>query len=53
MKKLLTIANITIGSWIGWWIGEHVGIMTAYFLSVFGAAAGFYFGRKLMSNYLE
>jgi uncharacterized protein YneF (UPF0154 family) len=53
MKKILTIICISAGSWIGWWIGEHVGIMTAYFLGVVGAAAGLYFGRKLMSSYLE
>ena len=52
MKKLLLILSITIGGWIGWWIGEHIGIMTAYFLSVLGAAAGLYFGRKIMSNYM-
>lgn len=53
MKKILIILSISIGSWTGWWLGEHIGIMTAYFLSVLGAAAGLYFGRKLMSNYLE
>ena len=53
MKKLLILIFISIGSWIGWWLGDHVGIMTAYIVSVFGAAAGLYFGRKFMSNYLE
>ena len=53
MKKILIILSISIGGWIGWWIGEHVSIMTAYFLGVLGSAAGLYFGRKLMSNYLE
>jgi len=52
MKKILIILSITIGGWIGWWLGEHIGIMTAYFLSVFGAAAGLYFGRKIMNSYL-
>ena len=53
MKKILIILSITIGGWIGWWIGEFVRFMTAYFLSVFGAAAGLYFDRKLMNNYME
>lgn len=53
MKKLLNIISISVGGWIGWWIGEHIGIMTAYLLSVFGAAAGLYLGRKLMTSYLE
>ena len=53
MKKILILIFISVGGWIGWWIGAYVGIMTAYFLSVVGAAAGLYFGRKFMSNYLE
>ena len=53
MKKILIIIWISIGSWIGWWIGEHAGIMTAYLLSVAGGAAGLYFGRKFMMNYME
>ncbi len=53
MKKLLIIIWISIGGWIGWWIGKHIGIMTAYMLSVVGAAAGLYFGRKIMINYME
>jgi hypothetical protein len=53
MKKVLVILSISIGGWIGWWLGNYIGFMTAYFLSVVGGAAGLYFGRKIMRNYLE
>jgi hypothetical protein len=53
MKKVLVILSISIGGWIGWWLGSYIGFMTAYFLSVVGAAAGLYFGQKIMRNYLE
>jgi hypothetical protein len=53
MKKLLILIIISIGSWIGWWLGSYAGVMTAYLLGVVGAAAGLYFGRKIMSNYME
>jgi hypothetical protein len=53
MKKVLIILSIFIGGWIGWWLGKHVGFMTAYFLSVVGGAAGLYFGRRIMRNYME
>jgi hypothetical protein len=53
MKKVLVILSISIGGWIGWWFGEYFGFMTAYFLSVVGAAAGLYFSRKIMRRYLE
>ena len=53
MKKVLVVLNISIGGWIGWWLGSYIGFMTAYFLSVVGAAAGLYYGRKIMEKYLE
>ena len=53
MKKLLIIVSISIGGWIGWWLGEHFGLMTAYLLSVVGGAAGLYIGRQVMRNYME
>jgi uncharacterized membrane protein YsdA (DUF1294 family) len=53
MKKVLIILSISIGGWIGWWLGKYVGIMTAYFLSVVGGAAGLYIGRQIMRNYME
>ncbi len=53
MKKVLDILSISIGGWIGWWLGNYFGFMTAYFLSVVGAAAGLYFGRKIMRSFLE
>ena len=53
MKKALIILSISIGGWIGWWLGDHVGFMTAYFLSIVGAAAGLYIGRSVMKNYME
>jgi len=53
MKKILIILSISIGGWIGWWLGKYVGFMTAYFLSVIGGAAGLYFGRQIIRNYME
>jgi len=53
MKKVLIVLSISIGGWIGWWLGKYFSFMTSYFLSVVGAAAGLYFGRKIMSNYME
>jgi uncharacterized membrane protein len=53
MKKVLVILSISIGGWIGWRLGSYIGFMTAYFLSVVGAAAGLYYSRKIMEKYLE
>jgi hypothetical protein len=52
MKKVLIFLSISIGGWIGWWVGGHLGFMTAYFLSVAGGAAGLYAGRLVMKKYM-
>jgi hypothetical protein len=36
-----------VGSWLGWWLGDHVGLMTAFILSMIGAGFGLYYGRRL------
>jgi hypothetical protein len=53
MKKVLIFLSISVGGWIGWWLGTHIGFMTAYFLSIFGGAAGLYTGRRVMNRYME
>ena len=37
----------TVGSAIGWWIGNSVGIMTAWAVSFVGFGLGMYMGRRL------
>jgi hypothetical protein len=52
MAKLLVLLGTTLGGAIGWWVGEHIGIMTAFFLSMIGMGAGLYFSRWVVKNYL-
>ena len=47
MEKLLVFVVSTIGSAAGWWLGAHIGIMTAFICSIIGLAAGVWAGRKL------
>jgi hypothetical protein len=44
--KLIVFIGATVGGALGWWIGARIGIMTAFFLSVVGTAAGTYFARR-------
>jgi hypothetical protein len=50
MSKLLAFVGATIGGAVGWWVGQHVGLMTAFCLSIVGTAAGVYFGRRIADN---
>jgi len=49
MLKLLIILGSTIGSYLGWWIGEAVGgeIVLPFCISAIGAAFGIYLGWKV------
>ena len=51
MSKLLVLVGSTIGSYAGWWLGAHIGIMTAFMVSIAGMAFGIYVGRKIALNY--
>ena len=46
MEKILVIVGASVGGALGWWLGERAGIMTAFFVSVLGTAAGTYFTRR-------
>lgn len=47
MRKLLVTRLMIVGGWIGWWLGDQVGLMTAFILSMIGTGFGMYFGRRL------
>jgi len=43
------MTTITIlSSWVGWWVGSHFGLMTAFILSMVGVGLGMYYGRRLI-----
>jgi hypothetical protein len=49
---MLGMLGMTIGSAAGWWAGQHVGMMTAFFLSIVGSGVGLYAVRRLAADYL-
>ena len=51
MTKLLGFAGATVGGAVGWWAGAHVGIMTAFIVSILGTAAGVYAGKQLADRW--
>ena len=53
MNAFFAFVGATVGGWIGWAVGAHVGVMTAYLLSVGGTAAGIYAGRRAADALLE
>ena len=52
MTRLIAFIGATAGGSIGWWLGSQAGVMTAFFLSVIGSAAGGYYAKRLADDYL-
>lgn len=53
MKGLLVLMATSITGWIGWWIGAFVGTMTALILGVLFSAAGLYYARWFIREYMD
>jgi len=52
MKKLLAFLGSTVGGYIGWGLGSHMGFMVAFVLSMIGTGFGIYAGYRVAQNYL-
>jgi hypothetical protein len=50
--KLCIFVGLNVGSYIGWVLGEHVGLMTAFLVSGLGSVLGVYAGWKVAREYL-
>jgi hypothetical protein len=45
-KMLALVASMVVGS-AGWWLGEKIGLFSAFTLSAVGTGLGIYLGRRL------
>ena len=45
------VVGSTIGSYAGWWLGAHVGVMSAFVVSMVGTGIGIYGGRRVAQQY--
>jgi hypothetical protein len=53
MKKIFVLIGSTAGGYVGWWLGEDFGLMTAFILSMVGTGLGMYAGFKYSQRYTE
>ena len=51
MSRVFALLGATLGSAIGWWLGGHVGVMTAFLLSMVGTGIGIYGGTRTARYY--
>lgn len=52
METVIVLITTTILGGIGWWLGDFVGLTTAFILSIVGTAIGVYIGRRFAQEYL-
>ena len=52
MKRLVGLIGASAGSAVGWWLGAHVGVMTAVFASAIGTGLGLWAAVRLAADYL-
>ena len=53
MSKLCIFIGMTVAGWIGWWLGERFGMLTAFVLSGVGSMVGVYAGWRISRDYFE
>jgi hypothetical protein len=53
MEKIMGFVGATVGSLIGWYLGDLVGFMTAVVLSMVGTGFGIWAGRRIVQQWLE
>jgi hypothetical protein len=50
--KLCIFVGLNLGGYVGWELGEHIGLMTAFLVSGLGSAVGIYVGWRFAREYL-
>ncbi len=52
MNRMLSFMVASGLSYVGWWLGAYVGIMTAFALSMVGFGVGLYVSKLMAAHYL-
>jgi len=53
VNRLCIFVGMILGSWIGWWLGDRWGLMTAFLFSSVGSIVGVYLGWRINRDYLS
>ncbi len=51
MGKVIGFAGAAVAGTAGWWLGHHVGLMTAFMVSTVGSGVGLYAGRRFARDH--
>lgn len=51
MSRIFALLGASLGGALGWWLGGHVGVMTAFLLSTLCSGVGIYGGNRMARHY--
>jgi hypothetical protein len=53
MNRMLNFLGMTVGGWIGWYVGALVSIFTAFMISMVGTGLGLYAAQRLTKRFFS
>ncbi len=53
MRTLFGWTGLSLAGWLGWWLGDFIGLGTAIMLSAMASGVGLYWGRRLYDDYID
>jgi len=53
MRRLLIIVGATAGGYVGWALGDMIGMTTAVLLSLVGSGVGWYMGDRMAQAWFD
>ena len=53
MNKLCIFIGLSVFGWVGWWLGEKNGVMTAFVVSGIASLVGVYAGWRIYRDFFQ
>lgn len=52
MKGFLNLIGMSVGGWLGWWLGAQISLFTAFMVSMVGTGIGLYYTNRAVKRLL-
>ncbi len=52
MKGFLNTIGMSVGGWLGWWLGAQISMFTAFMVSMVGTGIGLYYTSRAVKRLL-
>lgn len=52
MKGLVNLVGMSVGGWLGWFVGAQISFFTAFIVSIVGTGVGLYLTQRTLRHLL-